>query len=112
MESFEEKMNAILGNPDMMAQIMSMAQAIGGEAAPQAPPADPPFSIPDLDPGMLQKLAGFLGQSKIDSHQQLLLKALAPYISQGRISKLEKAMRAAKLASLASTLLTSVGLGG
>jgi hypothetical protein len=43
----------------------------------------------------------------IDHNQQGLLKALTPYLSQARISKLEKAMRAAKMAQFATVLLNS-----
>ena len=38
------------------------------------------------------------------------LNALRPYLSSGRIDKLEKAMRAAKLANAASSALRSGGL--
>ena len=112
MDNIQAQMNAILQNPEMMEQIMSMAQALGGGGQmPESPPEATGFSLPDIDPGMMQKIAGFIGQSKIDKNQQTLLTALAPYLSRERITKLEKAMRAAKLASLASTFLTSVGLG-
>ena len=66
--------------------------------------------MPDIDIGMLQKLSGFARQSGIDKEQQALLRALGPYLSQGRITKLEKAMRAAKMARLASSFLGSGGL--
>jgi hypothetical protein len=56
---------------------------------------------------MLQKLSGFASQSSIDKDQKTLLKALGPYLSRDRISKLEKAMRAAKLARLASGFVGS-----
>ena len=60
-----------------------------------------------LDMGTMQKLLGIARQSGIDKNQQALLKALAPYLSRERIAKLEKAMRAAKIAALASTALGS-----
>lgn len=59
---------------------------------------------------MLQKLIGVARQSGIDKNQQNLLKALSPYLSRERIVKLEKAMRAAKIAALASTALSSAGI--
>lgn len=111
MDNIQSQMNAILQNPEMMERIMSMAQSLGGSIPVQETPSEPPpFSLPDIDPVMIQKLSGFLGQSRIDKNQQLLLQALLPYLNRDRIAKLEKAMRAAKLASLASTLLTSAGL--
>lgn len=110
MEDMEAKLGAILGNPDMMAQIMTMAQQIGGSQPP--PPAQPPqeekFSMPEgIDVGMLTKIAGMAGSSRIDNNQQTLLRALAPYLAGERLSKLEKAMRAAKLAGIASNFLGS-----
>ena len=114
MDQMEDKLNAILGNPQMMQQIMSMAQALGGnsqEPAREDPPPPPKPPAPGgLDIGTMQKLIGIARQSGIDKNQQALLKALAPYLSPGRIAKLEKAMRAAKLASLASTALGSDGI--
>ena len=56
---------------------------------------------------MLQRLSGLARQSGIDSQQRTLLTALKPYLSDERVSKLEKAMRAAKLAKLASSILGS-----
>ena len=66
--------------------------------------------MPGIDPGMLQKISGLAGQTGIDKNQQALLCALSPYISQGKVTKLEKAMRAAKMARLASGFLGSGGL--
>lgn len=111
MDQMEDKLNSILGNPQMMQQIMSMAQALGA-GSPEPPREDPPPppkpSAPmGLDVGTIQKLIGIARQSGIDKNQQALLKALAPYLSRERIAKLEKAMRAAKLAALASTALGS-----
>ena len=106
MEGMEEKLNAILGNPQMMQQIMSMAQAMGQQSQPKEEPK--PESVPAMNTGgldlaMIQKLSGIARQSGIDKNQQNLLKALSPYLRHERIVKLEKAMRAAKIAAIAST---------
>ena len=108
MEGMEEKLNAILGNPQMMQQIMSMAQAMGQqEEQKQEPPSQ---NNTGLDLAIIQKLSGIARQSSIDKNQQNLLRALSPYLSRERISKLEKAMRAAKIAGIASTALAGSGL--
>lgn len=105
MEDMQSGIQAILNNPQMMEQIMAMAQSMGATAPPEAPaPAAPSM---DFDPAMLQKLSGLAGSATIDKDQQNLIRALSPYISHRRITKLEKAMRAAKLASLATTFLGS-----
>ncbi len=113
MEEMEEKLGAILNNPQMMQQIMSMAQALGQSQPPQAKQESTKHEIaplPNMDLAMVQKLSGFSQQSNINHEEQALLKALNPYISSDRIHKLEKAMRAAKIAKLASVFLNSGGL--
>lgn len=112
MDAMEEKLGSILNNPQMMQQIMSMAQALGqsqNQPVQEAPRQEGP-PMPDFDPGMLQKLSGFTRQGGITGEEQALLKALGPYLSRDRVSKLEKAMRAAKMARFASTFLNSGGL--
>ena len=107
MESLEQQLGAVLANPEMMQQIMSMAQALSTskpEVEPQEqPPPSPP--MPNIDIGLLKKISGFAGQGSIDRDQQALLKALGPYLTQRRIHKLENAMRAAKMARLAAATL-------
>ena len=109
MDDLQAQMNAVLQNPDMMQKIMSMAQALGGSPGP--PPqeqAAPP--LPDIDIAMVQKLSGLIGQSNIDANQRCLLDALRPYLNGERVAKLEKAMRAAKLATMASSFLSATGI--
>ena len=109
MDDMETKLNAILGDPQMMSKIMAMAQNLS-QSQPEAPPQEP--SAPAIDLKLIQKLSGFAKQSGIDQNQQSLLKALGPYLSGQRISKLEKAMRAAKMANMASAFLGSNALLG
>lgn len=108
MDQMEDKLGAILNNPQLMQQIMSMAQSLG-KSTPQAQP-EPAPSLPDFDPAMLAKLSGFIGQGNVDGNQQALLTALHPYLSHRKVDKLEKAMRAAKLARMASSFLGQGGL--
>ena len=113
MDDFENKLGQILGNPEMMGKIMSMAQSLSQPAAspsPESPSRATAEHLPEIDLGMVQKLSGLAGQSNIDKDQRSLLKALGPYLSRERISKLEKAMRAAKMASMASVLLNQSGI--
>ena len=108
MDEMESKLNSILGNPQMMQQIMAMAQAMQqdepkSEPKPEPPKNFTPTSMPDT--AMLQRIAGIARQSGVDKNQQALLRALSPYLSRDRLSKLERAMRAAKIAAVASTAL-------
>lgn len=102
MDNLESGLQSILGNPQMMEQIMSLAQNFQSEPAPPPPPAE---GMPELDLATIQKITSVIGKTGIDSQQKALLQALRPYLGNHRIQKLEKAMRAAKLAGIASTFL-------
>ena len=124
MDNFEDKLNSVLANPQMMSQIMAMAQSLGqsnqsaepssaqettsGEKIAQQPGGSPMFNI---DSDTIQKIFTATQQTGIDKNQQGLLRALTPYLCQSRITKLEKAMRAAKIAGFAATALGSTGKG-
>ncbi len=105
MSSLEETLSQVLGNPQMMQQIMTLAQSLGQQEQPPPPPAPspPPPVLPDG--ATVQKLAGLAGMAGVDKDQQALLRALGPYISRERRGKLERAMRAAKMAAAASEML-------
>ena len=112
MSEMEQKLGAILNNPQMMQQIMSMAQAFGNQQAPPPPQENPPPADeePHIDMHLLKKITGLAQHSGIDKREQALLGALNAYLSRERITKLEKAMRAAKIAKLASSALGGGGL--
>ena len=107
MEDLENKLGAILNNPEMMGQIMNLAQSLG--AAPSEETSAPPQGFPDIDLSMLQKLSGAARQTGIDQKQKTLLSALAPYVQSHRIHKRERAMRAAKMAGMAGIFLNQAG---
>lgn len=109
MTEMEEKLGSVLSNPQMMQQIMAMAQSLGQTSSMQEETVKQP-DPPKIDPALVQKLSGLAGQSSIDSDQRALLQALHPYLSRNRVIKLEKAMRAAKMARLASGFLNQGGL--
>ena len=113
MDEMENKLGAILNNPQMMQQIMSLAQNMGQQTQQEAPPKQesPPPQLPDIDLSMVQKLSGFAKQSGIDKKQQDLLRALGPYLNRQRISRLERAMRAAKMAGMATSFLSQAQKG-
>lgn len=115
MSELEEKLSQVLSNPQMMQQIMALAQSMG-TAQPEKPPEQkqeprpetaPPLSQMDLN--LVQKMAGMASGTGVDANQRALLRALGPYVSRERVGKLEKAMRAAKMAQFASTLLQTGG---
>ena len=110
MDDFENKLGQILGNPEMMGKIMAVAQSFGNQEASPAQDPQPQSDLPEIDFAAIQKLTRLMGKAGVDNEQKALLSALAPYISANRIRKLEKAMRAAKLAGVATTFLGNTPL--
>lgn len=114
MDDMESKLSALLGNPQMMQQIMALAQNFNQSQEPskQEPVAkqeEPASPLGESDLSMLRKLSGLAGRTGIDGNQQSLLKALSPYLSRQRIAKLERAMQAAKMAGIATTFVNLSG---
>jgi len=119
MAEFEDKLNSLLSNPDAMAQIMQLAQSIGGgqetTAPPPTPPPQPAQAPPPpsgggsgdllssltggLDPALLIRLMPLiqeLGGGK-NSNASQLLYALRPYLKPDRQDKVERALQLARL---------------
>lgn len=113
MSELDDKLNSILSNPQMMQQIMSLAQSMNNADAPPPPQpaANNSSGIPDgvIDPGLLSKMAGLVQRGSIDKDQKLLLQALRPYLSGQKLQKLERAMHAAKMAGIASDVVNARG---
>ena len=109
MEELSQKLGAILSDPQAMESLRSMAQSLGASLPSGEEPSQQAFtSLPD--PAMLRAISGLAADSRIDDRQQSLLNALQPYLSSERLKKLEKAMRAAKMARMASVFLNSGGM--
>lgn len=100
MDELEQKLEAVLNDPEMMGKILSMARSLGG-GEKEAPPEGFP------DPGMLRQLGALARGSGVDPRQQNLLQALEPYVNGLRLRKLEKAMRTAKTLRMATGLLAA-----
>ena len=110
MSEIEDKLSTILSNPQLMQQIMGMAQALNQNPPPSPPPKQESvptesFAMPDIDPAMIGNIMALAGQSRIDQSQKTLLCALEPYLTKHKLHKLEKAMHASKIAGIATKLL-------
>ena len=58
MDDFQDKLNSVLGNPEMMQQIMAMAQAMNQQPACPEPPPEPECHqspVPAIDPALLEE---------------------------------------------------------
>ena len=105
MGELEDKLNSFLSNPQLMQQVMNIAQNMNSQSSTQdQPPSERPNQ---LDLNLIKQISGMAQQGNIDRNQQSLLNALSPYLSPRRIQKLEKAMRAAKMAQFATIFLNS-----
>jgi len=112
MSEFEDKLGAILSDPNAMSQIMTLAQSLGGSTPPSedavsAPPAPAPpaSSAPDLsgllgnlDPQTLQAGMQLLSEfSSGEDQRAALLLALKPFLKEERRAKIDRAVQIAQL---------------
>lgn len=67
MDELQDKLGAILNDPNMMQQIMNLANSMGNSPQQQTPEPSP--SMPEFDPGMLKKISSLASQSGIDREQ-------------------------------------------
>ena len=124
MSEFDEKLNALLSDPDRMAQIMQMAQTLSGTSAttqqqsPPPPPPPQPQAAPafngdilssltgGLDPKLLMRLLPVIQELGSDSNSsaRTLLYALRPYLKQERQARIERALQLAKLLHIGKKL--------
>ncbi len=135
MSEFEEKLNAILSNPEAMAQVASIAQSLGGgqpaqqqSAQSQGPPqqsvpAPQGGAMPDLgaissmlgqlDPGVIQKFLPLVGElnSPRNGQREQLLYALRPYLKESRRDKVDQALQVARVLHLGKKFLGTLGDG-
>lgn len=115
MAELEEKLNAILSDPQAMGQILSAAKALSGvqeeEGAPSpadAPPdegtADPLSALNQLDPSLIQMGMRLLSEYTAgDDRKTALLDALKPFLRPERQAKVDQAVRIARLARVIRT---------
>lgn len=111
MEDLENKIGEILGDPQAMAGILSLAQSLGLTPPEQAEPSAPPPSSPSpqQDPmagsmAQLLSMAGALGGKEL-----ALLQALRPLLREDRRYKLDRAIQAARISQIAGTAMKTLG---
>ena len=129
MSEFEDKLQSILGNPQAMDQIMSIARSISGNPPTQEGPdpseelfpqtiqtasnSNDPFSLlNELDPRLLQIGMRLLSEyNSNDNKTAALLCALQPFVREERYAKVDKAIQIAKLSRLIRIALESFRKG-
>ena len=108
MAEFEDKLNSILSNPQMMQQIMSMADSFSQQQQTQ-PPLQPSQPSMPFDPAAMQGMMELLRGTHLDNRQQGLIAALGAYLPQDKLTRLQRAMQASKVAKFASSALGKQG---
>lgn len=107
MDELEEKLNTVLNNPSELEKISKIASAIMGGSGNKP---EPPPQEPDIDMGMLkQMLSGLRGNGGKKSESRDLLEAMKPFLAEKRRRKIDKAMKLARLASLAEIAVGGFG---
>ena len=115
MAELEEKLNAILGDPRAMGQIMELARSLSGgeegtgksggpdqpaaepEASREAGP-DPSAQLGQLDPDAVRRgMRLLLARGGEDSRSAALLSALKPFLKEERYAKVDQAVKIARL---------------
>ena len=97
MSGFEEKLSELLNDPGELERFADFARSVMGGAE----------GVPGIDASVLKQLGGAAGDG--GSRNVRLLEAMRPYLSERRRGKMERAMRIARLASIASA---AAELGG
>ena len=108
MAEFEEKLQSILGNPELMGQIMSMAGAMNQQQPPPPPPPQPQAGLP-FDPGAMAGMMQMLKATQLEPRQRQLIQALRGFVPDDRLVRLEKAMQASLIAKFASAAMNQGG---
>ena len=134
MAEFDEKLNALLSNPDSMAQIRRLAQSLSGDTEGGSGQEsqkhhqqehhqqehqhhqEPPQSSADLlssltggvDPKLLMRLLPLVQElgGQRDSNARALLYALRPYLKPERQEKVERALQLARLFHIGKKFLS------
>ena len=127
MDELERALRAVLDDPAQLQELRTLAGSLGlgqpDAAAPQeaaVPPMPPPAPPPAQPPkppvqetvSLPEPAAAMLRQAgKADKKQEALLLALKPFLRKDRQSKIDRALQATRLASLASLALKNRGRG-
>lgn len=98
MDGLEDKLNAILSDPDAMGRIAEMAKSLAGGGSKEE----------HQEPGggseepIIRRAVKLLRGKALNGDETALLNALRPFLSSDRQRKLDRALKLARLASLAS----------
>ena len=105
MSELEDRLNAVLSDPAELSRLTQMAsQLMGGLDVGAEGSSEPGESHEALPSILMRSLQSLRGRGK-----KPLVEGVAPYISQERRSRLEKALRLAEIAHTALPALQEMG---
>ena len=109
MDSINDMMSSVLGDPESLKQIMELAELMKGESADGT--AEPDTASQDsgggFDPTVLINLMGAVSAAGGDDKNRTLLLALKPYLSTERQARTDKAVKFLKIYSVFTELKKS-----
>ena len=123
MSELDEKLNALLSDPNSMAQVMQLAQQLSGtfggasQPASASPPPPPPPQPPQpsfdtsflggLDPKLIGRFLPLIQEyTQSNSNTTQLLYALRPFLKAEKQDKIERAAKLARLIHLGKKCLS------
>lgn len=124
MSELEDKINGILGDPAQMEKIAGLAKSLMGGSDSGSDTAEKAKSAGGgldslmqslggdsaIDPAMLARLSrAFSSGAGEKKQERALLEAMKPYLSEKRRSKMDKAIKLARLASIARIAMGEMG---
>lgn len=110
MAEFEDRLSSILGNPELMGQIMSMAGSLNQQPPPPPPPPQPSgFGGMSFDPAAMAGMMQMLKATQLEPKQRQLIQALRGFVPDDRLVRLEKAMQASLIARFATKAMNQGG---
>ena len=101
MDDIGQTIQDILGDPQKMAELRTIAESLGLNTTPQE--SDAVSTQEEPAAAQTAKL------SSSEPRQEALLQALLPYLSPSRRNRLERALRVARLSKLAGAALQNYG---
>lgn len=117
MSELEDRINAVLGDPEQLEKITRMARSLmggGGEAAKNESQQSPAsmFGELGLDGETMGRISRLLSTKSSPGAGQAMLEAMRPYLSDKRREKVDKALKIARLAKLAGLAMGEMEGGG
>ena len=123
MSELDEKLNALLSDPNSMAQVMQLAQQLSGtfggasqpaSASPPPPPPQQPLQpsfdtsfLGGLDPKLIGRFLPLIQEyTQSNSNTTQLLYALRPFLKAEKQDKIERAAKLARLIHLGKKFLS------